>query len=77
MPTITHVKGYRLFFVSFDGTEPMHVHVRKENRSAKVWVESPAFAWSDFADHQNSEILRIVEENRELIQRKWNEHFNR
>lgn len=55
----------------------MHVHVRKENRSAKVWVESPAFAWSDFADHQNSEILRIVEENRELIQRKWNEHFNR
>ena len=37
MPTIIKVKGYRLFFVSFDGSEPIHVHVRRGDFSAKVW----------------------------------------
>jgi len=40
--TVAFIKGYRLYFVSFDGSEPIHVHVRKENRSAKVWVETLA-----------------------------------
>ena len=75
MPTVAYIKGYRLYFVSFDGSEPMHVHVRKENRSAKVWVEPLGFAWSDFAPHENNEILRIVEEHGLLIQQKWHEHF--
>jgi hypothetical protein len=38
MPTVIKVKGYRLFFVSFDGSEPIHVHVRRGNFSAKVWL---------------------------------------
>jgi hypothetical protein len=38
MPTIIWVKGFRLFFVSFDGSEPIHVHVRREDMSAKVWL---------------------------------------
>ena len=53
----------------------MHVHVRKENRSAKVWVEPLALAWSDFAPHENNEILRIVADNDPLIRQKWHEHF--
>jgi hypothetical protein len=77
MPTIARIKGYRLYFVSFDGTEPMHVHVRKENWSAKVWLASLTFAWSDFAPHENSEILGIVRENRTLIEERWHEHFDR
>ena len=36
MPTIIKVKGYRLFFVSFDGSKPIHVHVRHGDFSAKV-----------------------------------------
>ena len=76
MSTVAFIKGYRLYFVSFDGSEPIHVHVRKENRSAKVWVETLALAWSDFAPHENNEILRIVQENDPLIRQKWHEHFN-
>jgi hypothetical protein len=75
VPTILHVQGYRLFFVSFDGSEPIHVHVRKGNRSAKVWVSSLSFAWSNFRLHENSAIRRIVEENAEMIREKWHEHF--
>ncbi len=75
MPTILRVKGYRLFFVSFDGSEPMHVHVRLGDLGAKVWMRPIKIAWSEFNPHENAETLRIVRANRELIQEKWNEHF--
>lgn len=75
MPTIAYVKGYRLYFVSFDGSEPIHVHVRKGSRSAKVWIEGVSFAWSQFREHEDSEILRIVRQNEKLIREKWHEHF--
>lgn len=75
MPTVAWVKGYRLYFVSFDGSEPIHVHVRKENRSAKVWLEPLLPAWSDFAPHETEEVIRIVEAHADLIREKWHEHF--
>lgn len=75
MPTIAHIKGFRLYFVSFDGSEPMHAHVRKGTQSAKVWIDDMAFAWSQFKEHENMEILRILQENEGLIREKWNEHF--
>jgi len=77
MPTIVIVNGYRLYFVSFDGSEPMHVHVRKEHRNAKVWIESMSLAWSQFKDREDATILGIVRENEDLIREKWHEHFGR
>lgn len=76
MPTIIYVKGYRLYFVSFDGTERMHVHVRKGNQNAKVWIGSLTFAWSQFREHDSFEILRIVKGNEHLIREKWHEYFS-
>jgi hypothetical protein len=75
MPTIVKVKGYRLFFVSFDGSEPIHVHVRRGNFSAKVWLDPLRIAWLEFKEHQDREILRIVADNGNLIREKWHEHF--
>ena len=75
MPTIAWVKGYRLFFVSFDGSEPMHVHVRRDDRIAKVWISPLTIAWSGFKAHENKVILRIVEQNEDLVREKWHEHF--
>ncbi len=75
MPTVIYVKGYRLYFVSFDGSEPIHVHVRKDNRNAKVWIDSMSFAWSQFTEHQTTVILRIVREHEDVIREKWHEHF--
>ena len=77
LPTIVYINGYRLFFVSFDGSEPMHVHVRKDRRSAKVWMNPIAFAWSEFRAHENRALLRIVEKHTDLIREKWYEHFGK
>ncbi|HMO52261.1 MAG TPA: DUF4160 domain-containing protein [Kiritimatiellia bacterium] len=75
MPTIICIRGYRFFFVSFDGSEPMHVHVRKDGLNAKVWMSPLRIAWSDFKEYQEKEILRMIEENCDLIENKWHEHF--
>jgi hypothetical protein len=75
MPTIIRVKGYRLFFVSFDGSEPIHVHVRRGDSNAKVWLAPPRIAWSEFKTHEDREILRIVTEHADLIREKWYAYF--
>jgi hypothetical protein len=35
MPTILLVRGWRLFFSSNEGNEPMHVHARKGGAECK------------------------------------------
>ena len=40
MSRITDIPGpYRVFFTSFDCTEPAHVHVERENNTCKFWLE--------------------------------------
>ncbi len=75
MPTIIRVRGYRLFFVSFDGSKPIHVHVRRGDFSAKVWIDPVRIAWSEFKAHENREIRRIVAEHADLVKGKWHEYF--
>ena len=40
MLTIRGISGpYRLFFFSFDCNEPKHIHVQRERRVCKYWME--------------------------------------
>jgi len=39
MPTVLRERGYRLFFYADDRTEPRHVHIQREARTAKFWLE--------------------------------------
>ena len=40
MPRVSGIQGpYRFFFYSFDCHEPRHVHVRREKRTCKYWLE--------------------------------------
>jgi len=39
VPTVLRIRSYRFFFVSLDRGEPPHIHVRRENMVAKVWLE--------------------------------------
>jgi hypothetical protein len=40
MPTILRLEGFRFYFYSHETNEPPHIHVDKENDSAKFWIES-------------------------------------
>jgi Domain of unknown function (DUF4160) len=40
MPTVPGIPGpYRFFFYSFDCNEPKHVHVRRDKKVCKFWIE--------------------------------------
>jgi Domain of unknown function (DUF4160) len=76
MPTILKLNGYRFFFYSNDHN-PAHIHVEKGEGTAKFslfpveLVQSKRFKSSDISD-----IRKLVLENRDLFNTKWNEYFN-
>jgi hypothetical protein len=39
MPTALRIGSYRIYFYSYDCGEPRHMHVDRENRSAKFWLD--------------------------------------
>jgi len=43
MPTVLHIRGWRLFFYANEGNEPPHIHARKGDAECKYWLDSIAF----------------------------------
>lgn len=76
MPTLRNISGpYRLYFYSFDCDEPKHVHVQRESRICKFWLEPLALAEnSGFSASEVSAIRRIIETNRVKVLEAWYEH---
>ena len=64
---------YRVSFFSFDLAERRHVHVRRERFECKIWIEPDIeVAWnSGFASHELNDIVRLVEDHRNLIQQTY------
>lgn len=78
MPVIFRHKGFAFFFVMFDLNEPVHVHVRHGRQEAKYWVQPLALAWNrGYRAHELNEIERIIEDNRVLILRYWQEELHK
>ncbi len=76
MPLLLRSKGYRFYFYSQEIGEPPHVHVDKDNKSAKFWLESASVVRSShFTPLELREIARIISVNRLEFLRRWNEHF--
>ena len=40
MPTVMTVSGFRFFFYSMEGSEPAHIHVERDQSTAKFWLDS-------------------------------------
>jgi len=79
MPKIFEWSGYRFFFFSDEGDplEPCHIHVRKAEQYAKIWIEPQVQLDRAYGinSSQLSRLLRIAEKRSDLIREKWNEHF--
>ena len=62
MPTVLKLKGYRFFFFSNEGTEPLHIHVEKAENYAKFWLD-PLYVSVNhgFTSKELTEISNIIE----------------
>lgn len=79
-PTILRSEGYRFFFYAREhagGTlEAAHVHVTKGGAEAKVWIDSGDVAATyGFSPAEMRAIRRLVEANRSLLRKAWDEFF--
>jgi hypothetical protein len=76
VPSIAKVGPYQFFFYSSEGNEPPHIHVRREQATAKFWLTPVRLAQSRrFDDHELREIQRTVEGNQPRFLEAWYEHF--
>lgn len=76
MPTILISNGYRFFFYVNDHP-PMHIHIEKDNKTAKFNIEPLALVRSrKFNTSEIREIRKLVENNKQLFKQKWSEYFN-
>lgn len=76
MPTIDDIGPYKFFFYSAEGSEPAHVHVRRDRATAKFWLDPVRLARSrGFNDHELRTIQKLVEEHRDRMLEAWHEHF--
>lgn len=79
MPVILRYKGYRFFFFSNEGMprEPIHIHVRKGEETAKFWIE-PEVQLSEsygFTSKELGELEEVIVKNKSFIERSWHEYF--
>jgi hypothetical protein len=76
VPTVPRWRGYRFFFYSGDGGEPPHVHVRRDDREAKVWLDDLTVAANvGFPPHELAALVRKVGESRTGFMRAWHGYF--
>ena len=80
MPTILLVRGWRVFFYSNEGDEPVHVHARKAEAECKMWLRTDTYeveeAWShNMAPRLRREIRKIIFGHFDLILEEWDRYF--
>ena len=80
MPTILIVRGWRVFFYSNEGHDPLHVHARKGDAECKFWLLPESYdideAWSyNLSARLRREIRKILFDHFELIAEEWERHF--
>jgi hypothetical protein len=76
VPTILMVGPYRMYFYSHEPNEPPHVHIDRDEQSAKFWLDKVALARNlGFGPAELRRVHRLVAENRALLLEKWNERF--
>ena len=73
MPTALRTGRYRFYFYSYDCSEPRHMHVDRENRSAKFWLD-PDVSLADNHGYSRKELRdteRLARENLERLRSEW------
>jgi hypothetical protein len=76
MPTALRVGPYRFFFYASDRADAPHIHVERDERRAKFWLDPVRLQES--GGYRGAELRRVarrVAEHRKVLLRAWDEYF--
>ncbi len=76
MPTVLRSGPYRVYFFSHEPNEPPHVHVDRDDLSAKFWLQPLALARNfGFSPRELGRISALIEENLDKLLEAWHGHI--
>ncbi len=66
---------YRFYFYSYDCEEPRHMHVHREIKSAKFWLDPDVSLAANcgYSRKELRDIERIARENLERLRNAWDD----
>lgn len=78
MPTLLLVEGFRFHFFSLEGNEPPHVHVRKGDGKAKLWLSPVELVYArGFTRAEIKRAHELTKEHAAFFLGRWQEYFGR
>jgi len=76
MPTVLRSGPYRIYFFSHESNEPPHVHVDRENFSAKFWLQPVGLARNlGFSPKEVRKVQALVEKHQAKLLEAWYGYF--
>jgi hypothetical protein len=71
MPTALRIGPYRFYFYSYDCGEPRHMHVDRENMSAKLWLDADVSLAENYGYSRKElrDLERSIRENLEKLRK--------
>ena len=79
MPEVFRFFGFSFFFYSKEH-EPLHIHVEGNGGMAKFEWNGTAFVLTEKQSIKANDFRKIkavIDENADIIIKRWNEHFNK
>lgn len=76
MPTVLRTGPYRVYFYSHEPNEPPHVHIDRDNLSAKFWLEPVDLARNmGFSAKELRRLQSLVTDHQTELLEAWNGYF--
>jgi hypothetical protein len=76
MPTILRIGPYRFYFYSHEPNEPPHIHIDRDNLSAKFWLEPIGLARNfGYSPKELRKVQSLIIEHQTELLEAWNGHF--
>lgn len=76
MPTVLRTGPFRFFFYAGDRNEPHHVHIERDDKVAKFWLNPVRLQYSGgFSRKELRQVHNIIEENQTALLEAWNDYF--
>lgn len=78
MPTVLRVGPYRFFFYAGDRDEALHIHVERDDKIAKFWIDPMRLQNSGgFTRTEIGQILKIINRYYPQLVEAWHEYFSK
>jgi len=75
-PAVLRAGPYRFYFYSHEPNEPPHVHIDRDDQSAKFWLAPVSLAYNlGFSPAELRKIEALTTENQQQLLEAWHVYF--